>query len=106
MPTFDDFKQLDIRVARVLTVENHPNADKLYVMKIDLGGSERQIVAALKKHYKPDELQGKQVVVVVNLPPVELRGVKSDGMLLAAVHGDRVVVLVPEKEIAAGAKVS
>ncbi len=106
MPTFDDFKQLDIRVARVLTVENHPNADKLYVMKIDMGDSQRQIVAGLKKHYKPEELHGKLIVVVTNLPPVELRGVKSEGMLLAAVQADKVVVLLPEKEIAVGAKVS
>ncbi|MDQ7779810.1 MAG: methionine--tRNA ligase, partial [Planctomycetota bacterium] len=82
MSTFDDFKHLDIRVARVTAVENHPNAEKLYVLKIDLGDSQRQIVAGLKKHYQPEELQGKLIVVITNLPPVELRGVRSEGMLL------------------------
>ena len=105
MIPFAEFKKLDIRVATVKSVENHPNADKLYVMRVDLGDGERQIVAGLRGHYAPEDLQGKTIVMVANLEPAVLRGVESQGMLLAVQDGSRVVLLRPDGEVAPGSKV-
>ena len=106
MINIEEFRKLELRVGVVKSAEAHPNADRLLVLKVDLGTEERQIVAGIRAHYQPEELVGKQVVVAANLEPAMLRGVESQGMLLAASDGDRVVVLSPEKAVAAGAKVS
>ncbi len=105
MITIEEFAKLDLRVATVKAVEPHPQADRLLVLKVDLGTEERQLVAGIRAHYAPEELIGKQIVVVANLQPAVLRGVESQGMLLAASDGERVVVLSPEKPIAAGSQV-
>jgi len=105
MISFAEFKKMELKVAQVVSVEAHPNADKLYVMKINLGGEERQIVAGLKAHYKAEELQGRKIVVVTNLEPVVLRGQKSDGMLLAAQDGPNVVIVVPERDVNPGSPI-
>lgn len=88
----------DLRTARVLEARDHPNADRLLVMKIDLGTEERQIVAGIVGHYEPAELEGMPIVVVANLQPAKLRGEVSQGMLLAAEDEDgRLgVLLAPE----------
>jgi methionyl-tRNA synthetase len=109
--TFDDFLKLDLRVATVVEASDHPNADKLIVLKIDLGGEQRQIIAGLKGFYAPESLMGKQLVVVTNLAPRKMRGLESNGMLLAATVGGMkrmsdVVVLVPEKQVPPGTPVS
>jgi len=106
MITFDDFKKLDLRVATVTACEPHPNADKLLVMQIDLGDEQRQIIAGLKQWYQPEEMTGKAIVVVTNLEPASIRGMESNGMLLAAGAGDDVVVIVPERDIPPGTKVT
>ena len=85
--------QLDLRVAKIVSVDEHPDADKLYVIKCDLGGEERQVVAGLKPFLTRDELLGKNAIIVYNLKPAKLRGVESQGMLLAAEHKDVVVLL-------------
>ncbi len=109
MISIDQFKTVELRVATVTSAEPHPNADRLVVLKVDLGSEQRpdqrQIVAGIKKHYDPATLVGTQVVVVANLEPVTLRGVESQGMLLAASHEETLVVLRPDKPIAAGATV-
>ena len=105
MITIEEFGKVELRVATIKAVEPHPNADRLFVLKIDLGTEERQLVAGIRAHYAPEELVGKQIVVVANLQPATLRGVESQGMLLAASDGDNVIVLSPEKPIAPGAKV-
>ena len=86
---YDDFTRLDLRVARVLECREHSNADKLLILKIDLGaeGGQRQICAGLRNQYKPEDLVGKQIVVVANLAPRSMRGEQSQGMLLAATDG-------------------
>jgi len=89
----DPFSKLNLKVARITSVEQHPNADKLYVLALDLGEERRQIVAGMKLFYAPGELEGKHVVIVTNLKPAKLRGVESQGMMLAAEHGDTVRVL-------------
>ena len=109
--SFDDFLKLDIRVARVTAVREHPNADKLIVMDIDLGGEQRQIIAGLKPYLDdPQSLAGKNVVVVANLEPRKMRGLESNGMLLAASWGEgsgaNVVCLTTDGEVPPGASVS
>lgn len=109
--TFEDFMKLDLRVATIVEVADHPNADKLIVLKLDIGGGQqRQIIAGLKEYYAPEALLGKQIVVVANLAPRKMRGLESQGMLLAASSGDgderKVIVLTVDEPIAAGASVS
>lgn len=87
---------LHLKVAKVVHAENHPNADKLYVLNIDLGGEERQLVAGLKEHYSKEELEGKHLVVITNLKYAKLRGVESQGMLLAGEDDEHVGVLTSE----------
>jgi methionyl-tRNA synthetase len=86
---------LNLKVAEILEAKPHPDADKLLVMKIDLGLEKRQIVAGLKTHYLPEELIGKKVIVVSNLKPAKLRGELSQGMLLAADDGTKVRIIHP-----------
>jgi methionyl-tRNA synthetase len=106
MISFAEFKNVDMRIARVLSAEGHPNADKLLLLKVDLGSEgERQLVAGLKGHYTPEELVGRNVVVVFNLEPATLRGVESQGMVLACQDGDNVILLQPEKDAAPGSAV-
>jgi methionine--tRNA ligase beta chain len=102
---FKEWQNLDLRVAEVLEVEDHPDADKLYVLKIKIGEDERTIVAGVKKHYTKEELVGKKIVVLANLEPAVLRGVKSEGMLLAASGEDSVVLLSVDKDIESGSKI-
>lgn len=106
MITIDEFRKLELKIATIIKAELHPNADRLLVLQVDLGSEERQIVAGIKAHYAPEELVGRQVVVVANLETAKLRGVESQGMLLAASDGDRIVILIPEKKVSPGVKVS
>jgi len=104
---FSEFQKIDLRVGKITKIQTHPQADKLYILLIDLGEGEHdvQTVAGLKEHYKEDELVGKQVVVVRNLEPAVIRGVESQGMLLTAEFKDKVVLISPEEEIETGAKI-
>ncbi|MCK4457547.1 MAG: methionine--tRNA ligase [Thermoplasmata archaeon] len=87
---------LDIRVGKVISIEDHPDAEKLYVMSIDLGDEKRQIVAGLKGYYTSEELMGKDLVMLCNLQPAKLRGVESNAMLMAAEDKEIVSVLLAE----------
>ena len=109
--SFEEFCKLDLRIATILEASDHPNADKLIVMKIDLGAEQRQIIAGLKPWYSADQLTGKQVVVVANLQPRKMRGLDSNAMLLAATVGEgrepeNVVILIPLAEVPNGSPVS
>ena len=105
---YDDFAKLDLRVATVLECKPHANADKLLVLQIDLGGEKRQICAGLRQHVQPEQLIGKQIVVVANLAPRQMRGEISQGMLLAATdpNTNRVIFVTPSEAAAPGSKVS
>lgn len=105
---YDDFAKLDLRVASVLECRPHPNADKLLVLKLDVGGEQRQICAGLKQHCAPESLVGRQIVIVANLAPRTMRGEVSQGMLLAATDAaaGRVIVLSPSEPVPSGSKVS
>ena len=106
--TFDDFAKIKLRVGRVLEAADHPNADKLLVLKVDLGGEQRQIVAGLRGYYTAEQLVGRNIILVANLAPRMMRGQESQGMLLAASNDDRtrVIVLTPESDIEPGSVVS
>lgn len=105
--TFDEWKRLNIRVAKIIDVTDHPNADRLYVLKVDLGNEQRQIVAGIKQHYTKEQLLGKIIVMLTNLEPAVIRGIKSDGMLLAAMNKNKteVVLLTTDKEVPPGSNV-
>lgn len=106
MISIDEFRKVDLRVATIMSAEPHPNADKLMVLQIDLGSEQRQICAGVRSHYAPEELIGRQIVVVANLETARLRGMDSQGMLLAASDEGRVILLTPVKPVATGSKVS
>lgn len=108
MITFDDFAKIDLRVGVVVEAKDHPNADKLLVLKVDIGTEQKQIVAGIRGHYQAADLVGRRIVVVANLAPRKMRGEESQGMLLAASNGDKskVIVISPSAEIEAGARVS
>ncbi len=106
MITIEDFRALDLRIGTVVSAEPHPNADRLIVIKVNLGTEERQLVAGIRDHYSPEELTGRQLVVVANLKTTRLRGIESQGMILAASTDNQLVILGPEQHIAPGAKVS
>ena len=103
MISIDQFAQVKLRLGKVLEAEPVPKTDKLMKMRIDLGEDEpRQIIAGIAQHYAPDDLVGQQVVVVANLMPAKLRGLESNGMVLACVSEDRVRVVNPNEEMAPG----
>jgi len=97
---------LDLKVAKILSVEDHQDADKLYVLKIDLGKEKRQLVAGLKEHYSKEDLKNKKIVVVSNLKPAKLRGIESQGMLLAAEDKKGTVGILTLKDSKPGSKVN
>ncbi|MDD5651115.1 MAG: methionine--tRNA ligase subunit beta [Candidatus Nanoarchaeia archaeon] len=105
--SIDEFLKVDLRVAKIKAVKPHPKADKLLILDVSLGKGEHdvQIVAGIKEHYKEEELIGKQIIMVRNLEPAVIRGIESQGMLLAAEFKGKVVLLGPEKEIETGAKI-
>jgi len=105
MITIEQFQQVELRVGIVKEAAAHPNADRLLVLKVDLGTEERQIVAGIRAHYEPEALVGTQVVVVANLAPATLRGVESQGMLLAASAEGALAVVRPAAPMPAGAVV-
>ena len=102
--TIDDFKKIDLRVAKVLSAERIAGADKLLRLEISCP-ERRQIVAGIAEYYKPEELIGKEIIIVANLKPAKIKGVVSEGMLLAAKDANGLCLVVPEKEKEPGAKV-
>ncbi|HOE69081.1 MAG: Methionine--tRNA ligase [Candidatus Omnitrophica bacterium ADurb.Bin314] len=105
MVTYEDFQKLEIRIAEIETVTPHPNADRLYVLGIKVGDVKKTIVAGIRNHYTEDELKGKKIVIIDNLAPAVIRGVESNGMLLAASNETLLTLVVPDRPIADGAKV-
>lgn len=104
---FEDFMKVELKVGKIKSVEDHPNADKLYVVNLDDGSSEgRTICAGLKEHYTTEDLHGKSVVFVANLAPRKLRGVMSEGMMLAADDGSgKVRLITVDGDISSGSEV-
>jgi methionyl-tRNA synthetase len=107
MISFDEFKKIELKVGTIVSAEKHPNANKLYILKVDLGEENpRQLVAGIAKFYSLEELENKKIIVVANLEPAKLRGIESNGMLLAAEDNEgNVVLLTTEKEMKSGSLV-
>lgn len=103
--TIDDFSKVELRIGEVLEAKAHPNADKLLVLQIKIGPEVRQIVSGIAKHYKPEELVGKKLIVVANLKPVKLRGVDSYGMILAASNEEEFTLGTVLSDIKSGSEV-
>lgn len=102
MITIEDFKKCEIIVAQIKEVKEHPNADRLYVIKVDTGMEEKQLVAGIRKAYTMEGLIGKRVIVVNNLEPAVIRGEQSQGMILAASDEQGMSILNLDKDIALG----
>ncbi|MEW6101677.1 MAG: hypothetical protein AB1481_05225 [Candidatus Omnitrophota bacterium] len=102
MASIEDFRKIELKVAEIKEVSEHPNADKLYIVVVDLGDKTKQLVAGIRPFYKKEDLIGKQVVVVDNLEPALLRGVESQGMLLAGSDESGIVIISPERKLKLG----
>lgn len=106
--TLSDFEKLDIKVAEIINVSDIEGADKLYKIEADVGGKQITIVAGIKMYYKKEELLGKRIVVVTNMQPIKIRGITSEGMLLAAIEKDtdKIALLIPDRDIEVGSNVA
>jgi len=105
--TIDDVKKVELKVAKVVAAELHPKADRLLVLKLDLGGEERQVVSGIRASYPdPAAMVGKQVILIANLEPATIRGVESRGMILATQDAAGVSVLAPDRDVVPGSPVS
>ena len=104
--TIDEFSKIKLVVGKIIDVKDHPNADRLYILKVDLGNEVRQIVSGIKQWYKKEELLNKKIIIVYNLQPKNFRGVESQGMLLAAEDGNgNLSLLTVDKDIKEGSYV-
>lgn len=101
--SIDDFAKVELRVGQVTACEKHPNADKLLVLQLDMGYEQRQVVSGIAKFYQPEEMVGKKVIVVANLKPVKLRGLLSQGMILAASQGEELTLATVDPSMPNGA---
>ena len=108
--SFVDWQKLDLRVGKILKVEEIEGADKLYKLEVDVGKEigKKTVCAGIKQHYSKDELKGKKIIVFINLAPRKMKGIESQGMLLAAVSENEssVVLLAPEKDAEVGWRIS
>ena len=102
MISIDDFKKVELKVAKVLSAERVEGSEKLLKLEVDLGDEKRQIIAGIGKAYNPEDLPGKEIIVVANLEPRLLMGLESQGMVLAANDESGPVLLMPEKEVNPG----
>ena len=102
MVNIEEFKKFEFAIAQIKEVKEHPNADRLYVVKVDLGGEERQVVAGIRKSYTPEQLIGRRIVLVKNLEPAVIRGEQSQGMILAASDESGFSVVSPDRDVALG----
>lgn len=102
MVTIEDFRKMELIVAQIKEVKEHPNADRLYVLKVDTGKDERQLVAGIRLFYTKEQLVGRRIVMVANLEPAVIRGEASHGMVLAASDDQGISVLSPDRDVALG----
>ena len=105
MATIDDFRKLDLRVGAIRAAALHENAERLLVLQVELGAETRQVVAGIRSHYQPEQLIGKHVVLVANLDAAMIRGVQSQGMVLAAQDEQGLTVATFERPVTSGSQV-
>ena len=104
--TIDDFDKVDLKVAEIVEAEKHPDADRLLVLQLKLGEETRQVVSGIAEKYDGEDLIGKKVIMVCNLKPVKLRGIESNGMILAAGKGKKLTLASTLEDIASGTDIS
>jgi len=104
---FKDWQKLDLRVGKILKVEDIEGADKLYKLIVDIGNEKRVVCAGLKPYYEKEELKGKKIILFVNLAPRKLKGIESQGMVLASVSEDEKIVklIKPDDDVEVGSRV-
>lgn len=102
MISFEEFKKIDLRIARITKAENVEDSEHLLKLEIDLGEEKKQILSGIKKYYQPEELINREIVVIANLEPKEIMGMESQGMLLAADIDGEPILLMPDKEVPPG----
>ncbi len=102
----EDFQKLDIRLAKVLSAEKVEGSRKLIKLRVSLGNEERTLVAGIAEHYTPEELVGKKILVLANLKPKKIFGIESQGMVLALSDGERLSLIVPDRDMPEGSKAS
>jgi methionyl-tRNA synthetase len=105
MITYEDFRKTELKIATIKDVKPHPNADKLYVVIVDVGGVTKQLVAGIRPFYAEESLKEKQVVIVENLEPAIIRGIESQGMILAASDESGICVISPDRRVKEGSLV-
>lgn len=104
--SFNDFQKLELIVAQIKKIEEIQNLDRLYKLILDVGnGARRTVIAGIRKWYKAEDLEGKQVVYCANLEPRIIRGIKSEGMILAADENDKPILISPRKKVKPGTKI-
>jgi len=106
MVRLDDFKKIRLITAKVLEVAPHPNADRLWVLKVDAGDRVRTIVAGIRQTHQPEDLTDRTIVLLSNLEPAAIRGVVSEGMLLAVRDGENIAILTTDRPVPPGCPVS
>ncbi len=105
MIDFETFKKIDLRAAKIISVQRIKGTEKLLKLEVDLGNEKRQIIAGIAQIYKADDLVGREIILVANLEPKTILGLESQGMLLAADDNERPILLIPEKEVPPGTKI-
>jgi methionine--tRNA ligase beta chain len=105
MINIDELKKVELKVSKVLSAERVEGSEKLLKLEVDLGSEKRQIIAGIGKVYNPEDLIGKEVIIVANLEPRSLMGLESQGMVLAANGETGPVLLIPEKEVVPGTEI-
>jgi len=106
MITVDDFKKIELKVAKILEAERVEGSDKLIKMQLSLGEEKRQVIGGIGKAYEPEQLIGREIIIVANLEPRSLMGLESQGMLLAASDENGIALLAPDKEVLPGSKIN
>jgi len=106
MVSFEDFKKLELKTAKILEATDHPNADKLLLLKVEVGEEQKQIVAGIKGYYTNEELIGKTVIIIDNLETAVIRGEDSNGMMLVIRDDESLCLLTSDKPVNSGNKVS
>ncbi len=102
--SFEDFRRIDLRLAKVLSARRVEGSDKLIELRVSLGGEERTLVAGIAMYYKPEDLVGKKIMMVANLKPRKIFGIESQGMILALSDGDTLSLIVPERDVKEGTR--
>ena len=105
MASIEEFQKIDLRIGKIVEAALHPNADRLLVLQVDLGTERRQVVAGIKASYQPEQLIGRTIALVANLDAATIRGVESQGMVLATQDEQGITILTTERPVTPGTRI-